>query len=121
MFKIHLSQELQKNLGIYQKFYFNFYHNNDKKIYSDIHKNEIKFMKDKTKDIYNQKLNKTNHKLDNLVSINKKEENIQMNKDIFIKEEPKENNGDDEKKINRRRSIRRNLQKRINVKYCRLN
>lgn len=89
---------ITQNLGIYQKFYFNFYHNNDKKIFSDIHKNEIKFMKDKTKDIHNQKLNKTNHKLDNLVSINKKEEDIEMNKDIFIKENPKENNGDDEKK-----------------------
>ena len=89
---------ITQNLGIYQKFYYNFYQKNDKKIYSNILKNEIKFMKDKTKDIYNQKLNKTNYKLDNLISNHKKEEEIEMNTNNIIKENPQENNGDDEKK-----------------------
>ena len=88
---------ITNNLGIYQKFYYNFYKNNDKKIYSDIHKNEIKFIKNKTKDIYNQKLDKTNEKLDILILNNKKEEQAEINSDSIIKKNPKENNCDNKK------------------------
>ena len=88
---------IAKNLGIYQKFYYNFYKNNDKKIYSDNLKNEIRFIKNKTKDIYNQKLNKIDQKINILISNNRKEEQAEMNSDTIVKENIKENNDEDEK------------------------
>jgi hypothetical protein len=91
-------KKISNNLGIYQKFYFNFYNNDDKIIYSNIHKNEVIFINNKNKNIHNHKLDKTNHKLDNLILINKEEEETQMNQDILIKENPKINNDDNKKK-----------------------
>ena len=84
-------KKISNNLNLYQKFYFNFYNSNDKKIYSDIDENN-------TKDTYNHKLDKINNKLDNFISINNEEE-IDIKKDILIKENQKSNNVNNKKNL----------------------